>query len=271
MGSIKGAVAATFLTLSCALLCAFTYAAGATRAAVLDGRWTYNAARSKQVDPDLRITSTATETLLFDDGSGGMPYEFDLSGGTRSLPNGRTITWTPMAPGEWLVSRKKGEKELETAIVTLHEDTLTRAVHGKLPDGSPFERTVTYRRTGHGHDLVGQWHSIEVDTGSTWDGFVISTAPGGIVTWRIPTDLQTITGAFDGSDLPVVGPHGPTGETMAVSATGPGRFTYVKKTAGQISDRGTITVSPDHRWMTEVTWEANQPERKSRLVYERER
>jgi hypothetical protein len=230
-------VAATLLAL---LLYASVHAKDEVLAAVLDGRWTYNAARSVQVDPDLEITSTATGSVLL---------------------NGRTAAWTPLAAGSW---------QVETSVVTLHDDTLTRAIHSKLPDGSPFERTTTYRRTGHGRDLVGHWRSIKVDTGSTWDGFIISTAPDGVVTWRIPTDLQVITGPFDGSDLPVVGPHGPTGETMAVSVAGPGRFTYIKKSAGQISDRGTITLSPDHHWMTEVTWEASQPQRKSRLVYERD-
>jgi hypothetical protein len=124
-----------------------------------------------------------------------------------------------------------------------------------------------WRRVGPGTGLVGRWHSVKVDTGSTWDGFIISTAADGVVTWRIPTDLQVITGPLDGSDLPIVGPQGPTGATMAVHPIGTRRFSYVMKNNAQISGRGTITLSGDGLWLTELTWDVDQPERKSKLVY----
>jgi hypothetical protein len=236
--------------------------------AILNGHWIYDAARSRVLDPDLQITKTATGTLHRDGGTGA-PYEFDLAGGSYPLSNGRTISWTPLAPTQWRASKKNNDEVLETAIVTLHGNTLRTVTHGKLPDGTPYERTVTYRRGGQGDGLVGRWRSIKVDTGSTPDAFIISTAGDGVVTWRIPTDLQVITGPFDGTDLPIVGPRGPTGATIAMHTDGPNRFAYVMKNDGQIAERGTITISGDHHRLTELTWDVQQPERKSKLVYER--
>jgi hypothetical protein len=218
------------------------------------------------LDPDLRITRTATRTLHVEGGSSA-PYEFDLVGGSYPLSNGRTIAWVPTARDTWRATKRKNGEVLETVTVTLSGDTLCSATRGKLPDGSPYERTVTYRRDGRGEGLIGRWRSIKVDTGATWDGFVISTADDGVVTWRIPTDLQVITGPFDGSDLAIVGPNGPTGSTIAMRAAGPRRFAYVMKNGDQIAERGTVTISRDLRWLTELTWGVGQPDRKSKLVY----
>jgi len=162
------------------------------------------------------------------------------------------------------------EAVIETLTVTLSGDTLRIAAHGNLPNGSPYERVVTYRRAAPGDGLVGRWHSIKVDTGATWDGFVISTADDGLVTWRIPTDLQVITGHFDGSDLAIVDAKGPTGSTIAIHVAGPRRFDYVMKNGDRITERGSITISPDRRWLTEINWSVDEPDRKSKLVYERD-
>jgi hypothetical protein len=79
---------------------------------------------------------------------------------------------------------------------------------------------------------------------------VISTTDDGVVTWRIPTDVHVITGPFDGSDLAIVGP---TGSTIALRAAGPRRFAYEMKNGGQTTERGTVTISRDRRWLTELT------------------
>ncbi len=237
--------------------------------AVLAGHWTYNAAKSRQTEPDLRVTRGDTGNLHAESASSGS-YDFDLLGGSHPVSNGSTISWAPTGQDAWRVTRSRKGTVVETLTVTLSGNTLRMEAHGKLPNGWPYERTVTYRRAEPGEGLVGRWHSIKVDTGATWDGFVISTADDGIVTWRIPTDLQVITGHFDGSDLAIVGPKGATGSTIAVRAAGPRRFDYVMKNESRISERGSITISPDRRWLTEINWSVAEPDRKSRLVYERD-
>jgi hypothetical protein len=243
--------------------------AGPVSAAMLEGRWIYDAAKSRAFDPDLRITRTATGSLHADGGSSG-PYEFDLAGGSYPLSNRGTITWVATGRDTWLATKRRNGDVFETVAVTLSRNTLRSSLRGKLPDGSAYERTVTYRREGRGEGLVGVWRSIKVDTGATQDSFVISTAQDGIVTWRIPTDLQVITGPIDGSDLAIIGPTGPIGSTIAMRAAGSRRFVYVMKNGNRIAERGIVMVSRDCRRLTELSWSVGEPERKSKLVYERD-
>ncbi len=167
-------------------------AAGAERSvALLDGHWTYNAARSRPFEPDLRISRAGSGKFHFESASKA-GYDFDLAGGSFPLPNGGTISWVPTGLHAWRVTRARKDTLLDKSTVALSGNTLRIETRAKLPNGSPYERTVTYRRQGNGDDLAGHRHCIHVDTGSTWDGFVISIAPDGVVTWRIPTDLQVI-------------------------------------------------------------------------------
>jgi hypothetical protein len=76
-------------------------------------------------------------------------------GGAHPLSNGRTIAWLPTGRDTWQVTKKRNEEVLETSVVSLAGNTLSSATRGKLPDGSPFERTVTYRRSGRGNGKVG--------------------------------------------------------------------------------------------------------------------
>ncbi len=210
---------------------------------------------------------TATNgNLYLEGGQFGGSYEFDLQGGAHRQPNGTTVAWRPTSSDAWSVTRMRKDEVVDSTDVFLRGDTLRTSLRGKLPDGSPYERITRWRRQGHGSGLIGTWHSIKVDTGSTFDEFVISTAENGVVTWRIPTDLQVITGRLDGSDLPIIGPTGPSGSTIALLPVGHGRFQYAIKRANRVTERGTITISSDGRWLTEMSWAVEQPDRKSRLV-----
>jgi hypothetical protein len=259
----------------CVIITAVLLACGPARAAeastpVLDGRWIYDSTKSRQLDPDLRIETAGDGNLYLEGGDFGGPYEFDLKGGSHALSDGVAILWRPISSDRWSVAKTRNGKVVESAQVTLRGNTLRTAMRGRLPDGSPYERNIRWHRQGRGSGLTGMWRSIEVNTGSTFDEFVISTAANGEVTWRIPTDLQVITGRLDGSDLPIIGPTGSTGATIALRRVGPTRVEYVIKRANRITERGTITVSADGHWLSELNWPADQPDRKSKLVYKRD-
>src|SRR5581483_378565 len=260
----KAAVIA-IVSLSCAPLCAEGRPTGP-----LDGRWIYDSGRSRQLDPDLLIATTTRGTLRLEGGHFGGPYELDAQGGSHRQANGTTIVWHPISPGTWSFTRVRDGEIVESAEVTLRGDTLRTAMRGRLPDGLPYERIARWHRDGHARGLAGKWRSIAVDTGTTFDEFIISTAKDGVVTWQIPTDLQVITGRLNGSDLPIVGTRGTTGSTIALRRVAPGRFAYTMKEAGRITELGTITISPNGRWLTEWSWGADQPRRRSKLVYGRD-
>lgn len=219
-------------------------------AEILAGRWTYSVRRSHPVDPPLEISIV----------SGHLEAK-GLGGGTADL--------TPLLAGQWRITRMRNIAEHEVGTLTLSGDRLHSAVRGTFANGSNYERNVTYRRDGHGTGVGGRWLSLKVNRCETWDGFIISVAGDGSVTWRIPTDLETFTGKIDGRDMVIMGPKGASNSTIAIKIVAPLRFSYQIKRANIVSEQGIIIISGDHRWLTELNWPSSDPKRVSKLVYKR--
>ncbi len=95
-------------------LASFAAPAAERPVALLDGHWTYNAARSRPFEPDLRITRIGSGKFRFASASRA-PYDFDLAGGTYSLPNGATVSWVPTGQNAWRVTRARNQKVLDTS------------------------------------------------------------------------------------------------------------------------------------------------------------
>jgi hypothetical protein len=236
------------------------------------GAWTFDAAQSDLAGGDWTITTVADGRMRSSGGSTA-PYDFAVDGRENRTENGRLVAWTQTGPNAWRMIKKRDGVLAETAEVTLSADgrSLTTIVTGKLPDQSDFRRTTVHRRQGEGAGLPGVWRAVSVDTGDTYDGYIISEAPDGVMTWKIPTDHQVIVGRFDGSDLKVQGPGlPPGGATLAVRVASPRQLSFTMKTAGQVSQHGTVTISPDGRTLTELFWEPGQDDHPSKGVYVRE-
>jgi hypothetical protein len=233
------------------------------------GAWTYDPGRSAIAENDLTFTRKP-DGRLHSEGGGTASYVFKIDGGKATTANGRIMEWTSNGD-DWIVTKTRDGKIVETARVSLSADqnTLVTAATGTLPDGSDFKRTTTYQRASGKTGLPGRWHSVKVDTGATWDGYLISQQASGVMVWEIPTDHQVITGRFDGSDLPIVGPGLPKFATISLRQTTPLELSSTKKVAGVVHEYGTISVSPDGQTMTELSWPPGQLDRKSKAIYVR--
>jgi hypothetical protein len=254
---------------SCILLVALAYlTAGCVKDDAFIGTWTFDPKRSDIVADDL-IFTRAPDGRIHSEGGGTAAYDFRFDGGDSVTANGRVVSWVTVAEGEWTMTKRRDGKVVETTRVKLADDqrTLTTAAVGVLPDGSDFTRTTTYRRIAGHEGLLGRWHSVKVDTGATWDGYVISRNAAGEMTWEIPTDHQVITGPFDGSDLPIKGPGVPPGATLSARRESDRQLSITMKVDGTVTEYGTVTVSADGQSMTEVSWPPGQEDRKSKAVY----
>lgn len=236
------------------------------------GRWTYDPAQSDVATPDLVLTP-APGGRIHSEGGGTADYDFRIDGGDSRTANGRIVSWRTEGPNAWTMTKSRDGKVAETTRVSLSADqaTLTTASEGLLPDGSDYHRTTTWRRAGGGPGLSGRWRSVRVDTGATWDGYVISRRDDGVMVWDIPTDHQTITGPFDGTDLAVVGPGVPAGTTIAVRRVSPRELAVTMKAGGVVSEYGSVALTNDGDRMTELSWAPGQDDRKSKAVYVRTR
>jgi hypothetical protein len=261
--SIATAFAATALLLAAPALAAQS---------AFVGSWTFDAAHSDLAGGEWKIVP-ASEGKMHSSGGSSAPYDFAIDGQDNRTESGRLIAWTQVGPNAWRMTKKRDGALVETAQVTLSANgaDLTTAIVGKLPDQSDFRRTTVYRRQGEGQGLPGTWRAVSVDTGDTYDGYIISEAPGGVMTWKIPTDHQVIVGKFDGSDLKIEGPGlPPGGATLAAHVVGPRQLSFTMKTEGQVSQHGTVTISPDGKTLTELFWEPGQEARPSKAVYVKE-
>jgi hypothetical protein len=257
-----------------ALLLASPALAAQSAESAFVGSWTFDAAQSDLAGGDWKIILSADGRM---DSFGGSTahYVFAIDGQDNLTENGRLVAWTETGPNAWRMTKKRDGVLAETAEVTLSADgqSLTTVVTGKLPDQSDFRRTTVYRRQGQDQrvGLPGVWRAVSVDTGDTYDGYIISAAPDGVMTWKIPTDHQVIVGKFDGSDLKIQGPGlPPGGATLAVRVVSPRQLSFTMKTEGKISQHGAVTVSPDGRTLTELFWEPGQEAHPSKGVYVRE-
>jgi len=255
---------------SCILLGALlaSLAAGCSKDDPFIGGWTFDPERSDIVANDL-IFARAPDGKIHSEGGGTAAYDFQFDGGDSITANGRVVSWVSVRDGEWTMTKKRDGKVVETTRVKLAADqrTLTTAAVGVLPDGSDFTRTTTYRRIAGDTGLLGRWHSVKIDTGATWDGYIISRDAAGDMTWEIPTDHQVISGRFDGSDLPIKGPGLPPGATLSARRESDRQLSVTMKTNGTITEHGTVTISADGQLMTEVSWPPGQEDRKSTAVY----
>lgn len=234
------------------------------------GSWKFDPARSR----------LKAETVRYDDLGGGrmrysngatLQYDFALDGKDHKTVDDRSVSWTPLGNGRWETKTKIAGKTTETAIRTLSPDGDAMAVkaEGFLPDGTPYKHDKRYARVGQGRGLTGTWRSEAVDTNNMPDGYVISEDATGLITWAIPTDKQSLTGRFDGSDMKLVGPSAPTETVFAVTRVSERKIGYVMKTRGQPGQYGTVTISADGETFTEESWLPGREDDKSTGVLSR--
>lgn len=234
------------------------------------GSWKFDPARSR----------LKAETVRYDDLGGGrmrysngatLQYDFALNGKDHKTVDDRSVSWTPLGNGRWETKTKIAGKTTETAIRTLSADgdAMTVKAEGFLPDGTPYKHDKRYARVGQGRGLAGTWRSEAVNTHNMPDGYVISEDATGLITWAIPTDKQSLTGRFDGSDMKLVGPSAPTETVFAVTRVSERKIGYVMKTRGQPGQYGTMTISADGETFTEESWLPGREDDKSTGVLSR--
>ncbi|MCL1635832.1 hypothetical protein M2650_14475 [Luteimonas sp. SX5] len=254
------------MTVSTWLLMAALCAPGAAAAAEnpFVGSWKFDAARSKLVAETVEYRDLGDGRMHFSNGA-TLSYDFGLDGKDYKTAGNRSIAWKPLPDGSWQTTIKIDGKATETSNRTISADgkQMTVLADGVLPDGTPYKHKKHYARVGAGEGLAGTWRNTEVDTGNMPDGYVISENADGTLTWAIPTDKQTLTGRFDGSDLPLSGPTAPPNTVFAITRLSSRKIAYVMKTNGKPGQYGTVTISADGDTFTEESWLPGRENEKS--------
>ena len=234
------------------------------------GSWKFDAVRSKLVAETVQYRDLGDGCMHFSNGA-TLADDFALDGKDYKTVDNRTIAWKPLATGSWETTIKIAGKTTETAKRTLSADgkAMTVQAEGTLPDGSPYKHKKHYARIGAGTGLAGTWRNTEVDTNNMPDGYVISESPDGVITWAIPTDKQTVTGRFDGTDMPLSGPNVPPNTAFVIDRMSSHKIAYAMKTGGKPQQFGTVVISDDGQTFTEESWLPGKEAEKSTVVWSR--
>ncbi|WP_394841183.1 hypothetical protein LZC95_29445 [Pendulispora brunnea] len=231
------------------------------------GVWKVDPAKSQQRTEPLRYEDLGGGRMRFS-AAGASSYEFAVDGQEHRSGEKRTVAWTLLAPGQWQATKRFDGKIVETARWTMSPDgqSLNVVANGTLPNGMSYRHDAHFVREGQGDGLTGSWRNTDMNTNDMPDGYVLEEDASGVVRWAIPTDNQTITGRFDGSDMPVMGATAPPGTTLSVRRVSDRKLAYEMKTNGKIGQLGTVTISEDGHTFTEESWPPGKEDQKSIMV-----
>lgn len=234
------------------------------------GSWKLDPTRSRLVAETIEYRDLGGGRMRFSNGA-TLVYDFALDDRDYATADGRSISWKPSGSRRWETRSKFNGETTETASRLLSSDGTTLTVHaqGRLPDGTSYKHEKRYRRVGSGKGLAGTWRNVEVNTNGMADGYVISEDSTGLITWSVPTDKQTVTGRFDGTDMVVAGPTVPANTVFQVHRRSSRELGYVMKSNGRPAQYGTVTVSADGNTFTEQSWLPGREAEKSTSVLSR--
>jgi hypothetical protein len=235
------------------------------------GTWKLDPAKSNFAGDTMTYSKSSNGAYRYSDG-GTVSYDFGIDGKGYPTPYGRTITWSAVNDHAWdsVLTAQDG-----TVLAKIHRElssgdkTLTVTATGTKPDGSTFNETSVYARTGGAEGLAGKWRSTKSNAGSP-EKFVISSPAPGVLRWDIPDYKQTGEGKLDGTDFPITGPTAPPGMTVGIKAETATKLSYVMKFNGKPDNYGVDTMAADGRSYTDVNWSAGKESEKTTAVYVRQ-
>lgn len=211
------------------------------------GRWKLNAAKTDLGPTQVAFSRVGTDR--WQQTEDGKSYKFTMDGKFYPDAYGGMVAWKQLDASSWLATRQLNGKTVAVVSYKLSADgktlTDTTKLHGADP---PVEVAAVLRRTGGGPDLVGTW------TGTpTISSFMLEVIPqdGDGLIFRVPDAFET-KARFDGKPYPVTGAHAPSGQTAAVTRTGPLSFAIKFTEADGTVSAAMVTVSSDGKTLTEV-------------------
>lgn len=217
----------------------------------LAGTWKLNPAKSKFTGDTMKFERTSSGEIHWS--GAGLAYTFKIDGKEYPGPVGGLLAWKQVDDHTWETTYKlKGTlTNTDTSKVSSDGKTMTITSRGTKPNGESFEDTSVYTRMSGDSGLFGTWKSKEVKISSPGAMKFTPSGDDGMV-WEIVDFKGTCNAKFDGKDYPCTGPTVPAGFTMALKRTGPRSFEWTDKQNGKPLFRGTYTVSPDGRTLTDV-------------------
>jgi hypothetical protein len=216
------------------------------------GTWKMDPAQSKLTGETVHFTSTGDgEMTITVEGHTSM---FKLDGNAYKTWSGTDATWKKVDDNTFEEKVKANGVDLVTATWTVSSDgkTMQEEAKGKNPDGSSFDDTDDYVRTGGTKGLAGSWKSTKTKL-SEEQTYEIAVKGPNELEWSIPAIKGVLNATLDGKEHTVDGPTIPKGLTIALTRVSPRELKMTQKLNGEVIAHSTMTLSPDGKKMIEVS------------------
>jgi hypothetical protein len=252
--------------LTLALLCA-TLAPAALAASPWDGTWKMDKSKSHLTGNTFMYSKTASGMWKFSDGA-GYAYDFAADGKSYPLPTTGDSQVASMEGDHVLVyTIKHGDTVLSTTRETLSADgkILTDHSSGTRADGTKFDDTAVSNRVSGGPGFLGTWKSIKND--ETPDAGMVLAVSGDHIQWDILSRKESVNGKMDGSDVAITGPNASANIALSLKKPSPNRIDYWVKLNGKELAMGHMTLAPDGKTLTDVSWTTGKESEKTTAIY----
>jgi hypothetical protein len=211
------------------------------------GTWKLNLTKSQLSGTTYTFSKTAAGLIRYD--NAGFNLDFQPDGKEYASPDGGIVTVTAPSANVWDLTIKENGKVVQHTRDTLNGDSISWVTQLTGPDGKTVEQTGTDTRVSGGPGFIGKWKSGDVKGSATTLQIALDGTNGISVTF--PEYQQTIKGAFDGRDYPVMNAGQKSKYTNAFEKTGPNTFKVTTKLSGKPYYTDVYTLSADGKSMTD--------------------
>jgi hypothetical protein len=231
-----------------------------------DGTWKLNEAKSKMTGGTVDITKNGDMYMV---NTGSFSYKFACDGKDYPVLADRTAVCTG-GPRMFTDVMKINGKVYETTKHEISADgkTMTSVSTGTHPDGTAFTDRTTDIRVGSGTGLAGTWKSTKVKN-SVPDVMVLKVN-GNVLHYESPGFKEVSNAKLDGAPAPITGGTAPPGLMISNKADGPDKLASSVMLNGKNLGKDVMTLSPDGKTITDVSWTPGKESEKQVAVYDKQ-
>ena len=231
------------------------------------GTWKEDIAKDKLTGDTVVITAKG---LGFHFSNGPIAYDFACDGKPYPTIGAGTIACTATSDGgNELVSATNG-----TIVSKQHRtfSTDSKLMNMKTTvieaDGSTSTVESVRRRKSGTTGLVGEW--VDAKVAPTAPDVLTISVTGNMVHIEFLHSKMVVDAKLDGSDGKVVGPRVSPGTTYSYKSVSPNKLLFTGKLNGKVLAEGTLTLSPDGKSYTDVSWLAGKESEKTTEIFEKQ-
>lgn len=230
-----------------------------------NGTWKRDQARSHMAGGTVTITKTGPESYRLTNGS--LTEDITCDGKAHPALAGRDGTCKKLKGGGYEMTTILHGKVLGRSHVTFSSNQKEQYTTSTnyLPNGKTTTSHSTQIRLSGTKGLAGKWRQTKYSTSSP--GIMVISVSGDTIHFHNPAQKGTLTAKLDGTPASPMGPNAPRDLTVGVKKISPTKLHETVRLNGKIVGEDTMTLSPNGKTITDISWNPAQPNQKETEVY----